>query len=197
MWSAIKRRVQAFLSEPKVEEPVLDYRALNEQRIARLRERGVRIGEGCLIYTEEFSTEPYLVELGNRVGVAGGVCFLTHDASAMLMRATRPTVQHFGRIVVGNNTYIGQNSILLPGTTVGADCLIGAGAVVRGQVPDNSLVIGNPGKIIGRASIVLERMQNSPDTFDSLQMAYDDRRLMLEKHFGIVRDSGEPSSEQP
>lgn len=156
-----------------------------QERIERLRHRGVRIGEGCMILTDDFSTEPYLVEIGNHVGIAGGTAFLTHDASIWLMRDTRPDIQHFGRISVGDNTYIGLNCIFLPGTRVGKNCIIGAGSVVRGNIPDNSIVVGNPASVIGRASLLIERLKDSPDTFDSLRMRYSERKQMLCRHFEI------------
>jgi acetyltransferase-like isoleucine patch superfamily enzyme len=162
-----------------------DTRLENELRIARLRRRGVRIGEGCIIHTDSFSTEPYLVELGNHVGVAGGAVFVTHDGSVWLVRQSRPQVQHFGRIVVGDNCVIGQNSILLPHTTIGANSIIGAGSVVRGTIPEDSLVIGNPARVVGRASLALSWLVRSPDTFDSLHLSDDDRRRLLETHFEI------------
>lgn len=52
-------------------------------------------------------------------------------------------------IVVGSNVFIGMNCILLPGTNVGNHVIIGAGSVVRGKIPDYSMVVGNPAVIIG------------------------------------------------
>lgn len=54
-----------------------------------------------------------------------------------------------GSITIGHNTFIGACSFILPGTQIGANCIIGAGTVIRGIIPDNSIVIGNPSKIIG------------------------------------------------
>jgi acetyltransferase-like isoleucine patch superfamily enzyme len=161
-----------------------------QERIERLRRKGVKIGRDCMILAEEFSTEPYLVELGNHVGVSGGTIFLTHDGSIWMIRDKRPEVQHFGKITVGDNTYIGQNCIILPGSLIGSNCVIGAGTVVRGEIPDNSLVIGNPCKIIGQATIFLERMNASKNTFDSLKMSYDERKRMLQRHFDLCEDQG-------
>ncbi len=164
----------------------------NELRIARLRRRGVRIGKNCLILTDKFSTEPYLVELGDNVGVAGGSVFLTHDGSVRMLRRVRPAIQHFGRIVVGNDTQIGQNCIILPGTRIGSGCIIGAGSTVRGTIPDNSLVVGNPAVVVGRASLFLELLLNSPDSLDSLHQSNREREILLRTHFG-VSGSGGPS----
>jgi len=155
-------------------------------RIRRLRGMGVKIGQRCMILTDHFSTEPYLVEIGDHVAISNGVHFLTHDGTIWLLRDSRPDIQHLGKITVGDNTYIGLNSIILPGTRIGNNCIIGAGTVVRGMIPDNSTVVGNPGTIIGRSSLLLERLKDSPDTFDCLQMSHDDRRRLLCHHFGIT-----------
>jgi len=160
-----------------------------EQRIAELRRRGVRIGSNCLIFTDEFSTEPYLIELGDDVGIAGGTVFITHEGVIRMLRTSRPSIKHFGKIKVGNNTHIGQNCIILPGTTIGAQCIVGAGSVVRGNIPDNSLIAGNPAVVVGRASLVLELLLNSPDTFDAYHLSYEDRERLLRKHFNLAPPS--------
>ena len=52
-------------------------------------------------------------------------------------------------IIIGNNCFIGARVTLLPGTQVGDNVIIGAGAVVKGTIPANSIVVGNPANIIG------------------------------------------------
>ena len=160
--------------------------------IERLRARGVRIGENCAIYTEFFSTEPYLVSIGNHVGISGGVKFMTHDGSAWLMRDEHPKRQALGTIIVGDNTFIGENSLILCGTSIGTNCIIGAGSVVRGRIPDNSLVIGNPGQIAGRASLFIEMLRQGANSLDTLGMDEGARRDLLLGHFGL-----KPAGEQP
>jgi len=49
---------------------------------------------------------------------------------------------------VGAGTWIATNVVILPGTTIGANCTIAAGAVVRGEIPDHSVVAGVPGRVI-------------------------------------------------
>jgi acetyltransferase-like isoleucine patch superfamily enzyme len=154
--------------------------------IARLRAQGVRIGEGCVIYTESFSTEPYLVTLGNRVGLSGGTKFMTHDGSVWLLRRERPALQSFGTITVGDDTCIAENCLILPNTSIGSGCIIGAGAVVRGTIPDNSLVVGNPGKVVGRASLFVEMLREGRGSMDTLTMDHESRRRLLLQHFGLA-----------
>jgi len=158
----------------------------NAQRIAELRRRGVRIGNRCTIYTMQFSTEPYLIEIGDNVAIADGVRFVTHHGEATRIRQEHSGAQIFGRIRVGSGTLIGINSILLPGVEIGRDCIIGAGSVVRGFIPANSLVVGNPAKVVGRASLVLMMLERSPDRLDVFDASPAERRRRIEEHFHIT-----------
>ena len=61
---------------------------------------------------------------------------------------TGKTAHYLRPISVGNGSFIGAGVSLLPGTNIGKNCIIGAGSVVKGIIPDNSIVIGNPAKVI-------------------------------------------------
>ncbi len=167
------------------DKPGLSLAARDEMTVCQLRKLGVRIGADCRIYSTEFSTEPYLVQFGDGVCVSGGVKFLTHDGAARLLKSRRPMIQSFGRIEVGDGSFIGENAILLPGTTIGRNCVIGAGAVVRGAIPENSLVIGNPGQVIGRASTFLYRLERSENTLDTFGLPEMERRKVILAHFNL------------
>lgn len=156
-----------------------------EERIAALRSRGVRIGEGCMLYTTSFSTEPYLVDIGNRVGIAGGTKFITHDASVWLIRPERPHAQVLGRIRVGDNTFIGEDCLILPDTTIGEGCVIAAGSVVRGRIPDNSIVYGNPCQILGKAGMVNACHALFDRVLDTYHLPEAEREAAIRKHFGL------------
>lgn len=51
-------------------------------------------------------------------------------------------------IFIGRNCFIGMNTIILKGTTIGENCVVGAGSVVCGTFPDNTIIAGNPARII-------------------------------------------------
>ena len=51
-------------------------------------------------------------------------------------------------VTVGDNVWIGGNTVILPGVTVGSNVVIGAGSVVSKDIPDNTIAAGNPCKVI-------------------------------------------------
>ena len=110
---------------------------------------GVTIGKDCRILTRHFGSEPFLIEIGNRVTLSRDVSFFNHDGSTWLIRDDHGRRQRFGRIRVGNEVFIGACSIILPGVDIGDRVVIGAGTVVARSVPSGSVVAGNPAKIIG------------------------------------------------
>ena len=66
--------------------------------------------------------------------------------------STDVVILSYGRmhdIYIGKDTFIGAKTCILPNTTIGKCCIIGAGAVVSGIVEDYSIMVGNPAKKIG------------------------------------------------
>lgn len=118
-----------------------------------LRKLGVRIGNDCEILTPiiNFGSEPWLVSIGDRVTITHGVKMVTHDASTRLFRARHPGMNRrfgnkFGPICIGSDVFVGVNSIILPGVTIGDNVVIGAGSVVNKDVRSGVVVAGVPAK---------------------------------------------------
>ncbi len=98
------------------------------------------IGEGCIISRSAKldKTNPRGVHIGKYSVVAFGAAILTHD-----------WVNNCHRDVhVGDNCFIGAQAIILPGVTVGDNCIVSAASVVARDVPANSLVAGNPARVV-------------------------------------------------
>lgn len=111
------------------------------------RRLGVTIGEHCLISTRFWSSEPYLITIGNHVQVTDCVSFHTHGGGHSI-RENHPNFEVFGKIVVEDWAYIGAWSHIMPGVTIGRGALVASGSVVTKSVPPHTVVGGNPAKII-------------------------------------------------
>ena len=81
-------------------------------------------------------------------------------------------------ISVGDNVYIGNNVILLPGVTVGNNVIIGAGAVVSRDIPDNSVAVGVPARVIKTADEYFEKIQKESLHLGHLKGQEKDKALM-------------------
>jgi acetyltransferase-like isoleucine patch superfamily enzyme len=110
----------------------------------------VTIGKNCVFTGKRisFGSEPYLIEIGNRVRITADVKFETHDGGVGLFRDEFPGINIFGKIKVGDNSFIGHNAIIMPGVTIGTNVVIGAGSVVTKDIPSNSVAVGVPARVI-------------------------------------------------
>lgn len=122
-----------------------------EGYIELLKKKGAKIGYGCYIDKRAQLLEPLLVHIGNQCRITQGVKLITHDGSIWTIRNAglqEKNIDIGGVIDIGNNVHIGWDAIILPNIKIGSNCIIGAGAVVTKNVPDNSVVVGTPGRVI-------------------------------------------------
>lgn len=125
----------------------------SESYIKFLKKNGCRIGKNVHFHDPKTTfVDPNrlnFIEIGDNVSITRGVTILAHDYSYKVFRNVYHDMpQKFGVTTIGNNVFIGMNAIILMGSTIGDNCVVGAGAVVSGNIPDNSVVAGNPAKII-------------------------------------------------
>ena len=118
----------------------------------------MKIGSGCVIRTRNWGSEPFLIEIGDHVHVTVGVSFVTHDGGVWVFQQEIPEFDVFGRIRIGDNTYIGDHATILPGVTIGRNCVIGAGSVVSRSIRDNTVAAGNPIRFISTTDAYRAKM---------------------------------------
>jgi maltose O-acetyltransferase len=84
--------------------------------------------------------------IGNNVffGPAVHVYTATHPLDAL----ERRTVEFSKPVTIGDDCWIGGQTVICPGVSIGSCCVIGAGSVVTKDIPANTLAVGNPAKVI-------------------------------------------------
>ena len=91
------------------------------------------------------------IKIGDQCIIGGNVKILDNDFHPADPEIRRKTpVDNFASapIVIGNNVFIGVNSLILKGVTIGDNAVVGAGSVVTKDVPADALVAGNPARVI-------------------------------------------------
>ena len=134
-----------------------------------------------------WGTEPWIITLGNNVHITEGVRFLTHDGGTLLFRDKVPDLEITKPITIGDNVYIGNNVLLMPGVNIGNNVIIGAGAVVTKDVPDNSVAVGVPARVIKTADEYFEKIQK-----ESLHLGHlkgEEKDIALKKYYNYKGNS--------
>lgn len=173
MWvGTMKRIIRAIILTAINLTAFLDNQLYMKLKISALRKCGMGIS-GQPVYISRSvrfdGTDYSLISIGEGAVISSGVLILTHDfsitraviAGGHTVRKEFPIIRP---VKIGANCFVGARSILLPGTELGEGVIVGAGAVVRGNVPQFSIVIGNPAIVVGDTRAWASRqMDENPD----------------------------------
>lgn len=123
------------------------------------RSGGVKIGDNCLICTPICPhRDNCLLEIKDDVVISTNVVFVLHDFSAS--RVVKGTSNIFGKITIGNNSFVGTNSLIMYGVELGDNTIVAAGSVVTKSFPEGNVVIGgNPAKVITTLDAYKEKVR--------------------------------------
>lgn len=143
--------------------------------------RGANIGINCDIHTDaNLGTEPYLITIGNDVRINAGVQIITHDGGVWVLRKLYREYKEadlFKKVIIGNNVHIGTNAVIMPGVTIGNNCVIGVGAIVTKNIPDNSVAVGIPARVIESTEAYFEKHRS--DFFFTKSMTQNEKKSYL------------------
>jgi maltose O-acetyltransferase len=130
-------------------------RNINQRKLDEAVRRGLTIGKnvGILNDCTFDGSHCWLISIGNNVQLAARVQIVAHDASPKMFLG----YDKIGRVVIGDDVFIGQNSIILPNVTIGNRVIIGAGSIVTKDIPSNSVVAGNPARVLCTLDDYLEK----------------------------------------
>ncbi|MCC5936789.1 MAG: acyltransferase [Lunatimonas sp.] len=155
------------------------------------RRLGVDIGFNCRIATDKFGSEPYLIKIGNNCSITRGVTFVNHDGGVWIFRKDNENFDIFGKIVIGNNVYIGNETTILPGVTIGDNCVIGASSVVTKSIPSNTVAAGAPIRYICKTE---EYFNKTKEKNINTKGKKDKKKIILENidEKGIIKGELNP-----
>lgn len=124
------------------------------------RKLGVTIGEGTKIYQANINAgHGFLVTIGKNC-ILSSCTILSHDGSTYMALG----YSRVGKVVIGDEVFVGIGSVILPNVTIGSRVIIGAGAVVTHDIPDNSIAVGNPARVIGTYDDYIEKNRKLLET---------------------------------
>ena len=113
----------------------------------------------------------FLISIGDNCTLAPNVRIMAHDASMKkFVGMTR-----IGMVTIHDNCFIGDSTLILPGVSIGPNCIIGAGSVVIRDIPQDSIAAGNPAKVLGSIEDFKKKHDENKNRF----------RCFSEKDFNI------------
>lgn len=137
------------------------YRLRGEFTTEKLISMGMQVGEN-FNRLNGVILDPghcWLIEIGDNVTIAPRVHILCHDASTkQFLGYTK-----IGRVTIGNNVFIGAESVVLPGVTIGNNVIVGANSTITHDIPSNSVVVGSPARIICTIEEYIEKERKRMD----------------------------------
>lgn len=107
----------------------------------------LEIGSGCSINSNSLIICLGEIKIGDNVSFGPNVCVYDHD-HAFNENGKIDGEYKIGKVKIGNNVWLGANVIILRNSEIGDNCVIGAGAIVKGSIPPNSLVTSDRNMII-------------------------------------------------
>jgi maltose O-acetyltransferase len=122
-----------------------------DRLVAEGLELGPRVYIGRGVYLD--ARNPWLISIGEDSVLTSGVIVLVHDGSTRLHAGCT----RIARVAIGKRVFVGAGAVILAGSTIGDDSIVGPLTVVRGDVPPGSLVVGNPAKVVSDVESFAQR----------------------------------------
>jgi acetyltransferase-like isoleucine patch superfamily enzyme len=119
------------------------------------RSMGVVIGEGSFVSLGSWiDVRRGKVIIGKRCVITNGCKILSHDMTAGRLN---PGASGAMTTFIGDDVFIGMNAVVLPGVTIGNNCIIGAGTIVSKDVPSDCVVVGAGFRIVRKYDVLSKK----------------------------------------
>lgn len=171
------------------------FRKRKKSDLQKLIENGLKVGKNfnmeaqCIID----SSHCWHITIGDNVTLAPRVYILAHDSSTnMHVGYTK-----IGKVSIGDYVFVGASSIILPGVNIGSRVIVGAGSVVSKDIPDNSVAVGNPAKVVATLDEYLAKIKAEMESYPLFDENYtlrkdvsdamkDEMNEKMSKRFGYI-----------
>ncbi|MBR6253319.1 MAG: acyltransferase [Clostridia bacterium] len=130
-----------------------------------LKNKGIKIGNNCE-FNSPWTTivdysKPWLLQIGNNVVFSSKITILTHDGSwRVLHNLYGDVLGSTGKVIIGNNVFVGMGSTILKNVTIGDNVIIGAESLVTRDLDSNFVYAGSPAKKIMSIEDFYNKRQN-------------------------------------
>lgn len=138
--------------------------------VSMYRKMGVKIGVNCKIQGEVMIDYSHFwhITIGNDVTIAPRVHILAHDASTVLHTG----YAKIGKVDIEDGVFIGAGTIVLPGVVIGENSIIGAGSVVANDIPENSVAVGSPAKVVSTLTDYIGKVKLQMNDYPTFEEEY-------------------------
>lgn len=142
----------------------------SSNELNQLIKKGLKIGQGSTIHAGCCidSGWPWLISIGENVTISSNVTILAHDYSPNIVKCGTK----LGKVVIGDNVFIGTRSVVLCGVQIGDNVVVGSGSIVTRDLPGNAVYAGCPAKRICSIEEYKEKyeeLKNNSPSLDTIR----------------------------
>lgn len=148
------------------------FNSKNKTKFLRKHDIFGEMGNNVLFQPMKLPNNPKLIKIHNNVKIAADVTFFEHDVINDVFAAKyhNEFIGHMSCIEIFDNCFIGGKSIIVGNVKIGPNAIVAAGSVVTKDVPEGSIVGGNPARVIGSFEKLYDKRQED--------ISKDDKRLL-------------------
>jgi maltose O-acetyltransferase len=161
------------------------FRLLGKLKLVVYKRKGLTVGNEVYLDRTAFIdfSCPWLISIGDQCTISRYVTILAHDNSTV----GKLGYSKIQNVTIGNRTYIGAQAVIMPGVTIGNDVIIGAGSIVTRNIPNNSVAVGNPARVIESTDEYIAKHSEKIKTYPKYNKSFikkdssSQKRLMREQ----------------
>jgi acetyltransferase-like isoleucine patch superfamily enzyme len=140
------------IKKMKIYYKIVCFLGLNKIKYLKKNNIFGHLGENVLYQPTTLPNNPKLVKIHNNVKIAADVIFYEHDVINYVFQKIdgQNYIGHMSCIEIFDNVFVGGKSVIVGNVKIGPNAIIAAGSIVNKDVPEGTIVAGNPAQVIGK-----------------------------------------------